>query len=148
MRFILSWGSHPHDLDMMLTMPGDRCMVWWKRKQCHGLAALDFDVTAGYGPETITIAGVERGRYFLVVEHYKGDREVDRQRDMSPAVENSGAQIAFYFGNSVKRMVVGEDGYLKHKFWVVLRFDSESQEITTCTPEVCPIDHAGIIRNT
>ena len=28
----------------------------------------------GYGPETITVAGVERGRYFLVVEHFEGDR--------------------------------------------------------------------------
>ena len=38
-------------------------------------------------------------------------REVDRQRDMSPAVENSRAQIAFYYGNTVRRMVVGKDGY-------------------------------------
>ena len=34
----------------------------------------------GYGPETITVAGVERGRYFLVVEHFEGDRLNDEDK--------------------------------------------------------------------
>jgi hypothetical protein len=144
-RIVLSWGREPRDLDMWLTMPGDKCVVMWNNKRCHGLAALDYDVTQGFGPETITIAGTERGRYYLVVEHFRGDREVDRARGVSPAVENSGAQVALYVGNNVHRFVVGEQGYLKDRFWVVLRFDTEADEIAACTPELCPIRHTGLI---
>ncbi|TGN19378.1 SdrD B-like domain-containing protein [Leptospira idonii] len=61
MRVVLSWGAKPRDLDSHLqysaTNSGDR--IVWNRKAPLGAGngELDYDITTGYGPETISLKG-------------------------------------------------------------------------------------------
>ncbi len=61
MRVVLSWGAKPRDLDSHLqysaTNSGSR--IVWNRKAPLGAGngELDYDITTGYGPETISLKG-------------------------------------------------------------------------------------------
>lgn len=61
MRVVLSWGAKPRDLDSHVqysaTDSGER--IVWNRKAPLGAGngELDYDITTGYGPETITLKG-------------------------------------------------------------------------------------------
>ncbi|TGN14333.1 Cna protein B-type domain protein [Leptospira ilyithenensis] len=61
MRVVLSWGAKPKDLDSHLqysaTNSGSR--IVWNRKAPLGAGngELDYDITTGYGPETISLKG-------------------------------------------------------------------------------------------
>ncbi|TGL60067.1 Cna protein B-type domain protein [Leptospira ognonensis] len=61
MRVVLSWGAKPRDLDSHVqysaTDSGER--IVWNRKAplSAGNGELDYDITTGYGPETITLKG-------------------------------------------------------------------------------------------
>jgi len=61
MRVVLSWGASPRDIDSHLqysaTDSGSR--IVWNRKAPLGVSngELDYDITTGYGPETISLKG-------------------------------------------------------------------------------------------
>ncbi len=61
MRIVLSWGAKPRDLDSHVQYsPTDSAQrIVWNRKAPLGAGngELDFDITTGYGPETITLQG-------------------------------------------------------------------------------------------
>ena len=73
MRVVLSWGSTPRDLDSHVqysaTDSGSR--IVWNRKAPLGVGngELDYDITTGYGPETITLKGSiwsQQVRYYSI----------------------------------------------------------------------------------
>ena len=51
------------------------CVVSYMEKECRGAGqnvALDFDVTNGFGPETITLHQMMAGQYKLLINKYSG----------------------------------------------------------------------------
>ncbi|GBF51777.1 lipoprotein [Leptospira ryugenii] len=73
MRVVLSWGAKPRDLDShMQYSPTDKNgrIVWNNRSPLGvGNGDLDFDITTGFGPETITVKGniwAQPVRYYSV----------------------------------------------------------------------------------
>jgi len=83
-RFVLTWGSHPTDLDSSLITPSN-CNVYYGRRNCNGDATLDADVTNGFGPETINIVNLKPGIYTYRVHAYS-----------SGAIEESHASVTLY----------------------------------------------------
>ncbi|EOQ90159.1 Cna protein B-type domain protein [Leptospira yanagawae serovar Saopaulo str. Sao Paulo = ATCC 700523] len=72
MRVVLTWGAKPRDLDSHMqygTGANDR-IVWNNRTPLGaGNGSLDYDITTGYGPETITVQGSiwnQPNRYYSV----------------------------------------------------------------------------------
>jgi hypothetical protein len=66
LRFVLTWGELPRDLDSHL-VTASGCNVWYANKQCpDGEATLDTDVTDSFGPETINIHTLKAGLYKCV----------------------------------------------------------------------------------
>lgn len=72
MRVVLTWGAKPRDLDSHMQYgnnANDR-IVWNNRTPLGvGNGSLDYDITTGYGPETITVQGSiwnQPNRYYSV----------------------------------------------------------------------------------
>ncbi|MDZ7741003.1 MAG: T9SS type A sorting domain-containing protein [Bacteroidota bacterium] len=79
MRFVLSWGATPPDLDIHLLTPsieGNTYHVYWDDMGSAvqpPYVTLDNDETEGYGPETITIIQMFDGTYKVYVHQYDED---------------------------------------------------------------------------
>jgi hypothetical protein len=82
-RIVLSWNQDPSDLDSHLWTPEEH--VWYDNKLGQRVQ-LDYDVTSGRGPETITILQWVDGAYTFAVKHYDGSRTLG----------TSGAQVEIY----------------------------------------------------
>ena len=71
LRVVLSWDSDNTDLDLHLVTPdGDH--VWYGDRSLANGAALDVDVTTGYGPEMIASPTPLKGQYLVYVNYYGG----------------------------------------------------------------------------
>lgn len=71
LRVLLSWDSDSTDLDLHLVTPeGEHCF-YGNRRLASG-AALDVDVTTGYGPEIISLPSPRNGTYLVYVNYYGG----------------------------------------------------------------------------
>jgi len=99
-RFVLSWGSSPSDLDAHLTGPipnsNTRFHVYFSNEgslTTFPFALLDFDVTNGFGPETITISQQAFGVYRYYIDNFSEE---------SP-LRSSGARVDVYQGNTLVR---------------------------------------------
>lgn len=65
MRVVLSWNATPRDLDSHLEFGDSTCLnggkkcqaVWNDKNKLSGGITLDYDITTGYGPETVTLKG-------------------------------------------------------------------------------------------
>lgn len=125
-RFVLTWGSRPRDLDSWLRTPGG-CLVKYNRRRCTthgGLAQLDKDDTNGHGPETVTIHRRARsGTYTYIVHQYSGDGNMPR----SPAV------VRVYSGRRVYVFRAGRHGSFRGRHWCVARVDARTGRVTQCT---------------
>lgn len=72
MRVVLSWGAKPRDLDSHLQYgnSGNSRIVWNNKTPLGtGNGSLDYDITTGYGPETITLQGSiwnQPNRYYSI----------------------------------------------------------------------------------
>lgn len=101
-RFVLTWGASPSDLDSHLRVPtttpshvyysndGSSTSTPW--------ALLDTDDTSSYGPETITIYTQVSGTYTYYVHDF-----TNRYSASSTVLSNSGATVKVYQGNSLLR---------------------------------------------
>jgi len=71
LRVLLSWDSDGTDLDLHLVTPeGEHC--YYANRMLVSGAALDIDVTSGYGPEIISVPSPQRGTYLVYVNYYGG----------------------------------------------------------------------------
>ncbi len=97
LRFVINWGASPTDLDSHLNTPvieGQAYHVyysWQGNIDSPPYAALDHDVTSGYGPETMTIYQLFPGTYQYYIYNYS----------QSPAITTSGAVIQIYNQNGL-----------------------------------------------
>ncbi|MDW7649924.1 MAG: TasA family protein [Bacillota bacterium] len=104
-RIVLTWGANPSDLDSHLTGPaveGGRFHVFYANRTYtyNGVtyAALDYDDTSSYGPETTTIyLYVSEGDVYRYSVHDYSNRYATN----STAMANSGASVQVYRGDSL-----------------------------------------------
>ena len=96
-RFVLTWGASPSDLDSHLngsTGSGARVAVSYSNQRVYNgetlIAELDVDDTNGYGPETTTLYDTSGSCYFDVVDFTE-----------SSGVGQSGAVVKIYKGNNL-----------------------------------------------
>jgi uncharacterized protein YfaP (DUF2135 family) len=71
-RVVLSWSTDQTDLDLHVLMPDGQHCFYGNRVLDNG-AALDVDVTSGYGPEIFESPVAEPGRYYVYVNYYGGE---------------------------------------------------------------------------
>lgn len=95
LRFILTWGSSPADLDSHLTGPmasGGRFHIFFSNKAPTGAGAnLDVDDTSSYGPETVTIQTFVDGTYRYSVFNYSNQTTTG-----GSAIYSSPAKVEVY----------------------------------------------------
>jgi PKD repeat protein len=87
LRFVLNWDDDPPDLDIHLIT--ETSHIYWDNVGAadqYPYATLDVDVTAGYGPETITIAESSPEPYKLYIHNYSTD----------PSITESNAVVQCY----------------------------------------------------
>jgi len=76
LRVLLSWDSDSTDLDLHLITPeGEHCF-YGNRRLANG-AALDIDVTTGYGPEIISVPSPRNGTYLVYVNYFGSRNQGD-----------------------------------------------------------------------
>lgn len=136
LRFVLSWGEHPSDLDSHLYTPliqGLGYHVYYNNPMDASqlpYVGLDVDDTDGYGPETISINELYPGTYHYSVYNFS---EV-------PAITTSQAQVSVFdqFGLITEVTVPFSGSGL---WWHVFEIDGESgnialiNQISATTPQ-------------
>ena len=105
-RFVLTWGASPADIDSHLTGPptsgSTRFHVYWSVPRYPAstsvsvVAILDVDQRHGFGPETITLSRTSGGVYRYSVHDY-----TNKDSSSSSALAVSGAQVRVYKGSSL-----------------------------------------------
>ncbi|PLW93670.1 MAG: hypothetical protein C0591_14255 [Marinilabiliales bacterium] len=97
MRFVLSWGELPYDLDSHLKTPsieGNTYHVYYSQQgsaDSPPYAILDIDDITSYGPETTTIYNLYTGEYHYYIYNYSG----------SPEITTSGAVVQIFNDNGL-----------------------------------------------
>ncbi|MBW6490300.1 MAG: choice-of-anchor J domain-containing protein [Lentimicrobium sp.] len=124
LRFVLNWGPVPSDLDSHLLTPeieGTGYHVYYDDEgsiSTAPFALLDYDITTGYGPETMTIYQLKSGFYRYYVQNFSE----------SPPILQSRAVVQIY----------GVDGLLETvqvpgsgigNYWHVCDINGETGEI-------------------
>ncbi|MBF0407716.1 MAG: hypothetical protein HQM10_10205 [Candidatus Riflebacteria bacterium] len=131
LRVVLTWGATPRDLDSHLTGPisGDsRFHVYYGSRLHYAndkkVAMLDFDITSGYGTETVTIYdGSPAGTYRYSVYDWTNGGNSN-----SSGLSNSGAKVLVYINGTLTatyEVPTEKFGYN----WTVFEYDG-----TTLTP--------------
>lgn len=69
LRVVLSWDSPGTDIDLHVISP-DGQHVWYGQRVVMNGAALDVDVTTGYGPEIVSSVSPAKGVYHVYVNYY------------------------------------------------------------------------------
>ena len=111
MRFVLTWGESPSDLDSHLKTPsieGNTYHVYYNSQgsaDSPPYAILDIDDITSYGPETTTIYNLFTGEYHYYIYNYSG----------SPDIITSGAVVQIFNDNglihNLQIPTVGEGRY-------------------------------------
>jgi len=92
MRFVLNWGATPEDLDSHLNTPGIEGNTYhiYYNEEGNATAApyalLDYDITTGFGPETMTIYKMFSGTYQYYIHNYSEE----------PSITTSQAVVQIY----------------------------------------------------
>jgi uncharacterized protein YfaP (DUF2135 family) len=74
LRVVLSWDSDSTDLDLHVVSPDGAHVFYGQRVAANG-AALDVDVTTGYGPEIYASPAPPAGIHHVYVNYYGAGRE-------------------------------------------------------------------------
>ncbi|WP_084306861.1 YfaP family protein [Phytopseudomonas flavescens] len=117
LRVVLSWDSDNTDLDLHLVTP-DGGHVWYGDRSLANGAALDVDVTTGYGPEMIATATPLKGQYLVYVNYYGGGYGYDEDGESTAQQVLTTGQIT----------VISEEGTVNEKqqsFLVPMRTPGE-----------------------
>lgn len=131
-RFVLTWGATPSDLDSHLFGPsvnGEGIFhTFYGDKNYYSdklIANLDLDDTTSYGPETTTIYCINNsGTYSFYVHDY-----TNRSSNVSNALSLSDAKVEIYNGN-VKHAVFNVPTSIPGTVWHVFDYDAATGTIT------------------
>lgn len=123
---ILRWGAMPSDLDLHLFIGSDFHVYYADRGSLVSppYAALNQDVTTGFGPETITVSQFKNETYTYLVHDYS-----NRLSSNSVALSNSGANIQLIDQSRLTRrynITPNQGGTL----WTVLSINGSTGRIT------------------
>jgi uncharacterized protein YfaP (DUF2135 family) len=94
LKIVLSWDSDGTDLDLHVITP-DGGHVFYGNRVLENGAALDVDVTTGYGPEIVAIPAPPEGAYLVYVNYYgagEGQTELTTARIHVISQENTPAE--------------------------------------------------------
>ena len=86
LRFVLNWGATPTDLDSHLLTPeinGNAYHVYFDNRgniTSEPFARLDYDITTGFGPETMTIYDLWPGMYRYYVRNFSENPSISTSR--------------------------------------------------------------------
>lgn len=126
LRFVLTWGDRPYDLDSHLTgfAQNQRIHTYYGNKieyyNSDKFSTLDVDDIDSFGPETITINNLVEGRYNYYVHDY-----TNRGITSSPQLGVSGAMVHVYdnYGKNLKtfNVPVDQNGTVWHVFTVEVK---------------------------
>jgi hypothetical protein len=125
MRFVLNWGNTPLDLDAHLVTPSienQSYHVYWAAtgdSDSPPYATLDYDVTTGYGPETMTIYDFYSGTYTFYIYNYS----------QSPDLSTSNGSVQIY-GESGYITTVAVPTYDSGLYWSVCTVDGSTGQVT------------------
>ena len=135
LRFVLSWGEAPKDLDAHLVFQPDRGKpfeVWWRKRgdpTAPPFLGLDVDNREGYGPETITIDKLQPGTYQFFVHDY-----TNRKTENNSALARSGGSVRLLQGDK-ERFRFEADGESVGTHWLIMNILVEEDR-----PRFVPID--------
>jgi PKD repeat protein len=96
MRFVLNWGASPVDLDSHLNTPlieGQAYHVYYDNEGSATIAPyalLDYDITTGFGPETMTIYQMYPGIYQYYVYNYSETPDIKTSQAVVQIYDQSG----------------------------------------------------------
>jgi hypothetical protein len=125
-RVILSWGTHPEDLDAHIWTPdieGMQYHVFYDNKGSRNQApyvALDTDDRDSYGPETITLYDQLTGTYYYSVHNYSNERDI----------KESEAQVRIFGDNGLITEPFNIPLSGEGRVWNVFTIDGETLDIT------------------
>ena len=126
-RIIMTWDRYPIDVDAHLRGPhpdhADFHIYWNRRTQIKGKKYLDRDDTSSFGPETITIYGLDPGTYRYCVHSYSG-----RNLSSGDALSRGNIVVRLYNGDQLLKeykMPSGTEG----NYWEVFEIDGDTGEI-------------------
>ncbi len=126
MRFVLNWGQLPSDLDSHLDTPSIEGNVYHVYYDDQGnataapFAALDHDVTSGFGPETMTIYDMYAGTYKYYIYDYSGS---------STPITASQAVVQIYTQSGLLQTIqVPTSG--TGRYWYVCDVDGSNGQVT------------------
>jgi hypothetical protein len=119
-RVVLSWGANPGDLDSHLTRYTSSVQDYHVdyTSRSGEDAALDVDVTSGYGPETITITPVSGDKLYRYVIH---------NYSRNGSISASGAVVSLTTGDAAREYYPPNEEGL---YWHV--FDIDNGRIVPC----------------
>lgn len=125
MRFVLNWGAEPYDIDSHLNTPdieGQSYHIYYGDEgnaTAAPYALLDYDITSGYGPETVTIYQMFNGTYQYYIYNYSG----------SPEITTSQAVVQIYDDNGlIKTLQVPTTG--EGLYWYVCDINGANGALT------------------
>ena len=128
-RLVLSWGAEPKDLDAHVIGPipssSQSFHISYRNMRAYGdRHFLDIDDTTGYGPETITLGGLDKGTYAFAVHDYS-----DLLSARSSRLSYSGATVRLYRERELLKTVTIPAG-VKGTVWRALRLDGSTGVVT------------------
>lgn len=92
LRVLLAWDSDGTDLDLHLVTP-DGAHIWYGNRVAPNGAALDVDVTTGYGPEIFAMPAPIKGQYLVYVNYYGGGYRGDEEGEDDAVQPLTTAQV-------------------------------------------------------
>ncbi|WLH35017.1 DUF2135 domain-containing protein [Pseudomonas sp. FP2196] len=92
LRVLLAWDSDGTDLDLHLVTP-DGAHIWYGNRTAANGAALDVDVTTGYGPEIFAMPAPIKGQYLVYVNYFGGGYRSDEDGEADAVQALTTAQV-------------------------------------------------------
>lgn len=125
LRFVLTWGDTPRDLDSHLLLPNNE-HIYYSNKTGTGVN-LDVDDTSSYGPETTTITSQLSGEYNYYVYNFSG----------SPDIAGCGAIVRIFDSNGLLSTVyIPSSG--TGRYWNVATIDGSYVTINNTIQTTAP----------
>jgi uncharacterized protein YfaP (DUF2135 family) len=92
LRVLLAWDSDNTDLDLHMITP-DGGHIWYGDRVVANGAALDVDVTTGYGPEIFAMPAPIKGQYLVYVNYFGGGYRSDEEGQEDAVQQLTTAQV-------------------------------------------------------